>query len=99
MFALETQVATDYPETQFPLIHGNGNSGKQLGSQYFHALRALNAFQEDFYRIEFHQRDYYPMGDEAWLKARAQWESQKASIASLRHFLESHAAHCFESIR
>jgi hypothetical protein len=99
MFALETQVATDNPETQFPIIHGNGNSGKQLGSQYFEALRALQKFQEAFEKIDFHARDYYPLGDEAWLKARAQRQVQWTNIGSLRNYLDTHAGHCFESAR
>lgn len=94
-----TFVALDNPSMQFPLIHSNGNSGTTLGNQYFEALKALRAFEEAFQAIEFHQRDYYPLGDEAWLKARAQRQVQWTNIGSLRHYLDTHAGHCFSSAR
>lgn len=96
---MQTQVATDNPEMQLPLIHLNGNDGSRLGHQYFEALKALHAFEDAFQNIEFHSRDYYPLGDEAWLKARAQRQVQRSNIESLRHYLDAHAGHCFESVR
>jgi hypothetical protein len=96
---MQTKIATDHPEMQLPLIHMNGNSGKQLGSQYFEALRALQKFEEAFQNIDFHARDYYPLGDEAWLKARAQRQVQWSNIGSLRNYLDAHAGHCFELAR
>lgn len=94
---MPTQAELLHPEMQLPLIHLNGNSPQNLGGQYWEALRVLNELQEKFSKIEFHARDYYPLGDEVWLKARAQREVQKANIASLRKYLDAHAAHCFES--
>ena len=96
---MNTQVAQDYPEIQLPLIHMNGNSGTVLGNEYLEALRALTAFTNAFYKIEFHARDYYPLGDEAWVKAQAQRKTQKANIESLRDYLDAHAGHCFECVR
>jgi hypothetical protein len=96
---MNTFASTDNPEMTLPLFHLNGNSPKTLGKEYFEALTALREFMEKFYNIEFHARDYYPLGDEAWLKARAQREAQKANIESLRHYLDAHSAHCFESAR
>jgi hypothetical protein len=93
-----TLAQQDNPEMQFPLIHLNGNDGKKLANQYFDAVLALGKFEEKFFDIEFHPRDYYPLGDEAWLKARAQWEAQKANIRSLRTFLELLSEHCFEMV-
>ena len=99
MFAIETQVAVDNPEMQLPIFHGNGNNPQRLGREYFEALRVLNKFQDAFFAIEFHARDYYPLGDEAWLKARAQREAMHANINSLRRYLDVHAEHCFDSAR
>jgi hypothetical protein len=96
---MNTYVAEQYPEMTLPLIHSNGNDGRKLGTQYFEAVKALYAFKELFYEIEFHARDYYPLGDEAWLKARAQREVQKANIESLQTYLDAHAGHCFESAK
>jgi hypothetical protein len=94
-----TFIALDNPSMQLPLIHMNGNSGTKLGNQYFEALKALNAFEDAFQNIEFHARDYYPLGDEAWLKARAQRQVQWTNIGSLRRYLDVHSGHCFESAR
>ena len=94
-----TSVALDNPSIQFPLIHMNGNDGSKLGHQYFEALKALQQFESIFQEIEFHSRDYYPLGDEAWVKARAQRQVQWANIGSLRHYLDAHAGHCFESAK
>jgi hypothetical protein len=96
---MKTYVAEQYPEMQLPIIHMNGNSGSKLGHQYFEALKALHQFESVFEQIEFHSRDYYPLGDEAWVKARAQRQAQWANIGSLRAYLDAHAGHCFESAR
>jgi hypothetical protein len=94
-----TIASENNPEMQLPLIHLNGNSGQKLGNQYFEALKALRQFEEAFEAIEFHSRDYYPLGDEAWLKARAQRQVQWTNIGSIRQYLDAHAGHCFESAR
>jgi hypothetical protein len=96
---MKTYVAEQYPEMQLPCIHSNGNSGSVLGHQYFESLKALGDFKKLFYEIEFHARDYYPLGNEAWLKARAQREVQKANIEALQTYLDAHSGHCFESAR
>ena len=96
---MKTYVAEQYPEMQLPIIHMGGNDGSKLGHQYFEALKALQQFESVFQEIEFHSRDYYPLGDEAWVKARAQRQAQWANIGSLRSYLDAHAGHCFESAR
>ena len=95
----QSQVQIDNPSIQFPFIHMNGNSGTALSKQYFNALTHLLKFEEEFYKIEFHARDYYPLGDQAFEKARAERELVKARIAHIRTYLELHAAHCFEAAR
>jgi hypothetical protein len=92
-----TFVALDNPSMQLPIFHGNGNNPQRLGRQYFEALRALQKFEDLFCDIEFHARDYYPLGDEAWHKARAQRQAQWENISSLRHYLDVHSGHCFQS--
>jgi len=94
-----TSVALDNPSMQLPIIHSNGNSGTALGKEYFEALRVLNKFQDAFFAIEFHSRDYYPLGDAAWLKAVEQRKAMHVNINSLRHYLDVHAGHCFESTK
>jgi hypothetical protein len=96
---MNSQVALDNPEMQLPLIHLNGNCGEKLGEQYWEALLILNDLSTTFSEIEFHARDYHPLGAEAWLKARAQRESMKANINSLRDYLSLHSQHCFETAK
>lgn len=96
---MSTEASLDYPEMQLPLFHLNGNTPERLGKQYFEALKAVQDLENKFSNIEFHSRDYYPLGEEAWLKARTQWEIQRDNIHSLRKHLEVHASHCFESSR
>ena len=88
----------DY-EVQLPLIHLNGNSGTALSKQYWKAVQALNELEKAFSEIEFHSRDYYPLGDEAWIKARAARQVQWLNIGSLKDYLEKHYEHCFASAR
>jgi hypothetical protein len=96
---MNTQVTIDNPEMQLPFIHLNGNDGEKLGKQYWETLLMLDELSAKFSEIEFHSRDYYPLGDEAWLKARAQRIAMKANISSLRDYLSLHAQHCLESAR
>ena len=95
----QSHVQLDNPSVCFPFIHMNGNSGDALGRQYFDALRALECFSERFFAVEFHQRDYYPKGDESWNLAVAQRDEVKQKIKDIRKHLELHAAHCFEAAR
>jgi hypothetical protein len=94
-----TFVALDNPSMQFPLIHMNGNSGTTLGNEYFEALRSLNEFNEKFFDIAFHRRDYYPLGDDAWNLAVKQRNEICQKMNDIRHYLDAHAGHCFASAR
>jgi hypothetical protein len=96
---MNTFASTDNPEMTLPLFHLNGNSPKTLGKEYFEALTALREFTEKFYDIEFHARDYYTAPPENWSKAIEQREEIKRSIEKIRHYLDAHSAHCFESAR
>ena len=92
-----TNIALNNPKIQLPLIHSNGNSGKVLGSEYFEALRSLESFKKQFYSVEFHKRDYYPLGDESWELAVKHRQEIKQKINDVHDYLELHSAHCFES--
>jgi len=96
---MTTQIALDRPEMTFPVFHLNGNSPKVLGQEYWDALRGLQDFEHKFYAVEFHQRDYYTQGPEAWTKAVAERDEIKKNISNIRFYLESLTAHCFESTR
>lgn len=63
-----------------PHIHANGTPGARLKNQYMaatHALaKALVAVQE----IEVNERDYYPLGDNAWQVAKNAQENILSAI-------------------
>lgn len=99
MIADITSIALDHSPVQLPLIHMNGNDGTKLGRQYFDAIITLGKFEDEFFDIEFHQRDYYPLGDESWNLARSQRQEIKKKMTEIREYLEIHAAHCFESAK
>jgi hypothetical protein len=95
----QSSTQLDNPSVCFPFIHLNGNDGKKLGQQYFDTLLAIDQLFEKFFKIEFHKRDYYPKGEQAWDMAVSQREEIKQKINEIRNYLELHAAHCFEAIR
>jgi hypothetical protein len=97
---METKTYTqlDNPSMTFPLIHLNGSDGEKLGQQYFEALSALEDFSHKFCAVEFHQRDYYPKGDQVWQNAIQQRDVIKEKIKDIRKYLELLSAHCFESV-
>jgi hypothetical protein len=93
-----TYTQLDNPSMTFPLIHLNGNDGAKLGQQYFDALSALENFSQKFFAVEFHQRDYYPKGDQVWQKAIQERDEIKEKIKDIRKYLELLSAHCFEAV-
>ena len=87
-------------ETQvLPLIHMNGNDGERLLKQYRVAMRSIAKSREDLSDIEFHMRDYYPMGEEACRKARSQREVIFQKMRDIEKYLEEHAFNISEQIK
>jgi len=62
----------DFDHPTLPLIHLNGSGEKALLRQYKDLFEAVSKAQEAFEVVEFHSRDYYPLGDVQWEKARAE---------------------------
>lgn len=63
-----------------PLVHLNGTSKAELIGQYMEAhtamIRALRVLQS----AAPNGRDYYPLGDGAWLQARAEHDARVQKI-------------------
>ena len=59
-------------EITYPTIHLNGNSKDRLQGQYENALDKVRDAIVAVRDIQFHSRDYYPQGDEAFPKAQEQ---------------------------
>lgn len=80
-----------------PLIHLNGSGRNMLLRHYDRALSKLRAFKEAWIGIEFHKRDYYPLGDAAWERAVAERREMHVRIADLERYLEDHLNHIHNS--
>tara|TARA_R110001592_G_scaffold31455_1_gene110842 strand:+ start:1353 stop:1652 length:300 start_codon:yes stop_codon:yes gene_type:complete len=63
-------VGEAFIDPTLPLIHLNGSGEKALLRQYKDLFEAVSKAQEAFEVVEFHSRDYYPLGDVQWEKAR-----------------------------
>ena len=56
-------------ELTFPVIHMNGSDEESLRRRYNDLFCAVSNAQAKLLDVDFHQRDYYPLGEEAWQKA------------------------------
>jgi len=56
-------------ELTYPVIHMNGSDEESLRRRYNDLFCAVSNAQAKLLDVDFHQRDYYPLGEEAWQKA------------------------------
>jgi hypothetical protein len=80
-----------------PFFHLNGSSAERLTEGYSSAYERLNEFVNYFNEIEFHPRDYYPLGDGEWLKAFKERDQIRNKISEIRQYLEAHIDHCYDN--
>ena len=88
-------------EYTMPCIHMNGSGKDSLRKQYNELFEAVSEAQiKLLFDTDFHQRDYYPLGDEAWDKAYQEREEVKKAMNTvyqyskqLMHFLEYGKSH------
>ncbi len=92
-----TRTEEENQDMVFPTFHLNGNNPDTLGHQYLEALMALQDFSEKFFKVDFHQRDYYVQSPENWEKAIAQRDIIKARMREIHHYLDKMTTHCFET--
>lgn len=85
--------------TVLPLIHLNGNSANKLHSQYLNAYEKLAQFNEAVRDIEFHPRDYYPLGNDAFPKASEGRMKLLVDIHNACQYLEEHIIHLQQFIK
>ena len=68
-------------EHTMPCIHMNGSGKDSLSRQYNELFEAVSEAQiKLLFDTDFHQRDYYPLGDEAWDKAYQEREEVKKAM-------------------
>jgi len=84
---------TQATPTVLPLIHLNGNSADALYKQYMNAYEKLSEFNSAVREIEFHPRDYYPIGADAFQHAAANRMKLLVDIHNACQYLEEHIIH------
>lgn len=72
---------------QLPIIHLNGTSGDVLIEQLSNASNALRIAINALMDAAPNQRDYYPLGNEAWKRAKNEFDSRVDRLTSVRQEL------------
>jgi len=86
--------ATEHlPECDLPVVHLNGTGRDTLLREYHEALQALDKFSSTFGATTCNGRDYYPLGDEAYSKARRTRDTIYVLLDEISAFLDDHLAH------
>ena len=78
-------------EYTMPCIHMNGSGETSLRRQYNELFEAVSeTLIKLLYDTDFHQRDYYPLGDEAWDKAYSEREEVKKAMNTVYQYARQH---------
>jgi hypothetical protein len=86
-------MATSTPTAPLPTIHLNGSGRDRLIAGYTQAWRAMQKAREALADVEFHARDYYVQGDDAYQQARAQRDRQFDDLNRIQRELEAIILH------
>jgi len=74
-----------------PFIHMNGSGEDRLRREYNELFEAVSEAQiKLLYDTTFHQRDYYPHGDEAWDKALSEREEVREAMNTVYQYARQH---------
>ena len=79
---------------QTPFIHINGTGRRALVDLYCEAGSAVHKALRKLSDAAPNQRDYYPLGDAAWLAARAEHDSRMVRLRTVLDELQALAEHC-----
>lgn len=71
-----------------PTIHPNGNSKAALTRQYNDAAQKVMDAIDAMNAIEFHKRDYYVQGEEAWDKAQIEFKGTLHKLHDVQDYLD-----------
>ncbi|MDB4317675.1 hypothetical protein N9973_00095 [bacterium] len=77
-------------EYTMPCIHMNGSGEASLRKQYYKLFCAVSEAQAKLLDVDCHQRDYYPLGEEAWDKAYQEREEVKEAMDKVYQYAEQH---------
>ena len=76
-----------------PTIHLNGSGKNTLERDYQNARAKVRDALRVFEAIEFHGRDYYPQGPEAFTQARLERDFMARKLKDIDDYLEAHLEH------
>ena len=83
-------------EYTMPCIHMNGSGEDRLRRQYNELFEAVSEAQiKLLFDTDFHERDYYPLGEQAWDKAYLEREEVKKAMDKVYQYAKQHM-HFFE---
>lgn len=77
-----------------PTIHLNGTSASALVYGYVAAMLAVEAAIDKVAQASPNGRDYYPQGDDAFAKARAEHNARLQAMGNVANELRRLAEHC-----
>lgn len=78
-------------EHTMPCIHMNGSGETSLRRQYNELFEAVSEAQiKLLFDTDFHERDYYPLGNEAWDKAYQEREEVKEAMNKIYQYAKQH---------
>jgi hypothetical protein len=83
--------------TTLPVIHLNGTGRRSLAEEYEEAYSALVNAQSKLAEATCHPRDFYPLGDEAWSRAREEREIAQKKLREVKEYLGNWVNHCSQS--
>ncbi len=74
-----------------PCIHMNGSGEDRLRRQYNELFCAVSDAQVKLlYDVDFHQRDYYPLGEETWNQALIERAEACEAINKVYQYAKQH---------
>jgi hypothetical protein len=82
-------------EITLPTVHLNGTDKKDLCKDYDNALRRVEEAIEAVAKIEFHSRDYYPQGNQAWNKAVEERMDIRKKLKEVEEYFTAHLEHIY----
>ena len=76
-----------------PMIHLNGTGAETLRDNYLDASNAVREAMDLCQKVEFNARDYYPLGEGAYPKARDEHWDRITRLQDVREELAAIAYH------
>ena len=78
-------------EHTMPCIHMNGSGEDRLRRQYNELFEAVSeVYIKLLYDVDFHERDYYPLGEEAWDKACQERGEVEKAMSKVYQYAKQH---------